>query len=173
MPLLGNPPRRSFTRAKVVYGLLPYAWAARLYVVGHVLLAFAGQWLLLRSWGVGQAGAAIGGLAYAFGGPVVFQYCNIIFLVGAAWAPWGFRAADRMLRLGRRWAIWELALVLVWRRSAGDPQTAYLTVVSAGGYAVGMSLCGGGGVAAAVKPSVVADFHWRGESSRFSGGRRS
>ena len=145
MPLLGNPSAAVLYPGKLVYGLLSYAWAARLYVVGHVLLAFAGQWLLLRSWGVGPAGAAMGGLAYAFGGPVVFQYSNIIFLVGAAWAPWGFRAADRLLRLGRRWAIWELALVLAMETLGGDPQTAYLTVVSAGGYAVGMSLCGGAG----------------------------
>jgi hypothetical protein len=121
MPLLGNPTAAVFYPGKVVYGLFPYPWAARLYVVGHVLLAFAGQWLLLRSWGVGQAGRALGGLAYAFGGPVVFQYCNIIFLVGAAWAPWGFRAADRMLRLGRRWAILELAVVLVLETLGGDP----------------------------------------------------
>ena len=74
----------------------------------------------------------MGGLAYAFGGPVVFQYCNIIFLVGAAWAPWGFRAADQMLRLGRRWAILELALVLALETLGGDPQTAYLTVACRG-----------------------------------------
>ena len=84
MPLLGNPSAAVLYPGKVVYGLFPYPWAARLYVIGHVLLAFAGQWLLLRSWGVGPAGRALGGLAYAFGAPVVFQYSNIIFLVGAA-----------------------------------------------------------------------------------------
>ena len=140
MPLLGNPSAAVLYPGKVVYGLFPYPWAARFYVVGHVFLAFVGQSLLLRSWGVSQAGAALAGLAYAFGAPVVFQYCNIIFLVGAAWAPWGFRAADRMLRLGSRFAIWELGLVLVMETLGGDPEIAYLTVAGAAGYAVGISL---------------------------------
>ena len=51
------------------------------------VLACVGQWLLLRSWGVGQAGRALGGLAYAFGGPVVFQYSNVIFLVAPPGPP--------------------------------------------------------------------------------------
>ena len=81
-------------------GSFSYAWAARLYVLAHVFLSFAGMWALLRNWQITSAGAAIGSLAYAFGAPVLFQYCNVIYLVGAAWVPWGLRAADRLVRLG-------------------------------------------------------------------------
>jgi hypothetical protein len=134
MPLAGNPAAAVFYPGKVVYACLPYAWAARVYVVFHVVLACAGQWALLRHWDVRPAGAAIGGLAYAFGGPVLFQYCNVIFLVGAAWAPWGLLAADRLLRDGRRCALVELAGVLALQFLGGDPEAAYLTALSAAAY---------------------------------------
>src|SRR4051794_6365093 len=102
MPLLGNPTAAVLYPGKVIYALLPYAWGARLYVVAHTLLAFAAMVALMRSWGTSWTGSALSGLAYAFGAPILFQYCNIIFLVGAAWAPLGFRAVDRWLRLGLR-----------------------------------------------------------------------
>ena len=37
-------------------------------------------------------------LSYAFCGNVLFQYCNVIFLVGAGWLPLAILATDRMLR---------------------------------------------------------------------------
>ena len=145
MPLLANPAAAVLYPGKLIYAVFPYPWAARLYVVAHVLLAFAGMRALLRHWEVTPAGAAIGGLAYAFGGPVLFQYCNIIFLVGAAWMPWGFRAADRMVRQGRRRALPELAVVLALQVLGGDPEAAYLTAVCAAGYALWVTRGGGSG----------------------------
>ena len=115
---------------------MPYAWGARLYVVGHTALAFAGMVALARSLGVSTVGAGIGGLSYAFGGPVLFQYCNVIYLVGAAWVPWGLRAAERLVRLRRPGPLVELAVVLAMQVHGGDPQAAYLTVVCGAGYAV-------------------------------------
>jgi hypothetical protein len=88
-PLLGNPMAAVLYPGKLIFALLPFAWGARLYVVGHSAWAFLGLWVLCRSFGVSWAGASLGGLSYAFGAPVLFQYCNEIFLVGAAWVPWG------------------------------------------------------------------------------------
>jgi hypothetical protein len=139
MPLLGNPTAAVFYPGKVFYAALPYPWAARLYIVAHTLIALAGMFVLLRSWGTSHAGAAIGALGYAFGMPVLFQYCNVIFLVGAAWLPLGFRAADRWLRGGRRWGLIELALVLVLQTLGGDPESAYVLGLCAAGYAVMLS----------------------------------
>ena len=51
----------------------------------------------------------------------------------------GFRAADRWLRLGRRSALVELALVLAMQVLGGDPESAYLTVLCAFGYALGLA----------------------------------
>ncbi|MBV8608083.1 MAG: hypothetical protein JO034_11580, partial [Singulisphaera sp.] len=139
MPLLGNPTAAVLYPGKVLYALFRYDWGARLYVVAHTALAFAGMLMLLRSWGTSVTGSSLGALSYAFGGPILFQYCNIIFLVGAAWLPFGVRAVDRWLRFGRRSALIELAVVLAMQTLGGDPETAYLTGLCAGGYAVGLA----------------------------------
>jgi hypothetical protein len=138
MPLLGNPTAAVLYPGKVIYAALAYAWGARVYVVAHSLLAFAGMLVLLRFWGTSAAGAAIGALAFAFGMPVLFQYCNVIFLVGAAWLPLGIHAVDRWLRLGKRWALIELALVLAMQTLGGDPESAYVLGLCGGGYALGL-----------------------------------
>ena len=139
MPLLGNPTSAVLYPGKVVFALVPYPLAARLYIIGHTLLAFGAMIALLRNWGVSWVGSALGAMAYAFGAPVLFQYCNVINLVGASWLPLGFLAVDRWLRLGRRIALAELAAVLALQDLGGDPETAYLTGLCAGGYAVGLA----------------------------------
>lgn len=139
MPLLGNPTAAVLYLGKLIFTLAPsYAWGVRLYTIAHTLLAACGMFALMRHWGVSKAGSGLSALAYAFGAPILFQYCNIIFLVGAAWLPLGLMAADRWLRLGRRWAIGELALVMAMQTLGGDPQVAYVTGLCAGGYALGL-----------------------------------
>ncbi len=139
MPLLGNPTAAVLYPGKLVFAAFSYPWAVRLYAVGHTALAFAGMLALLRSWASSRSAAAIAAIAYAFGAPVLFQYCNIIFLVGAAWTPWGLLAADRWLRLGRPMALAGLAVVLAMQVLGGDPESAYLIGLCAGGYALGMA----------------------------------
>ncbi len=140
VPLLGNPSAAVLYPGKLVYACLPFAWAARVYAIAHVFLAYAAMFALLRGWGVSRSGSVLGATAYGFGGPILFQVNNIIILVGAAWAPFGFRGADRWLRLGRRGGLAELAVALAMQVLGGDPEAAYLVVVAAGGYAVGLSL---------------------------------
>src|SRR5437879_8177428 len=64
MPLLGNPTAAVLYPGKILYAVFPYAWGARLYIIAHTLLAFAGMLALLRSWGTSLAGAAIAALGY-------------------------------------------------------------------------------------------------------------
>jgi hypothetical protein len=134
MPLLGNPIAAVFYPGKVIYSFLPYPWAARVYVIAHLLLAFGTMVVLLRSWGVSATGSALGGLSYAFAGPVLFQYANVIFLVGAAWMPLGLRAVDCWLTQGKRLALIELALVFSMQVVGGDLQSAYVLGVIAALY---------------------------------------
>jgi hypothetical protein len=136
MPLLGNPIAAVLYPGKLLYALLPYPWAARLYVIAHTVVAFFGLLAFGRSCGLSWAGSCLGGLSYAFGAPVLFQYCNAIYLVGAAWIPWGLRAIDRLLRQGWRRGGVELATILALQVLGGDPQAAYLTAVCGAGYAV-------------------------------------
>ncbi len=57
---------------------------------------------LARYGGASVLAAGQAGLAYAFSGSVLFQYCNVIFLVGAAWLPFALVATDRLLMRGGR-----------------------------------------------------------------------
>ncbi len=135
MPLLGNPTAAVLYPGKLIYRVLPYPLAARVYVIAHTLLALAGAAALARGLGICPTGSVVAGAAYAFGGPVLFQYCNIIYLVGAAWLPWAFLAVDAWLRRGRAWAIPALGIALAMQVLGGDPQAAYLVGLCAGVYA--------------------------------------
>jgi hypothetical protein len=139
MPLLGNPTAAVLYPGKLVFAVLPYAWGARIYIVMHTALAFVAMVVLLRSWGISGSGTGLGALSYAFGAPILFQYCNVIYLVGAAWLPMGIHAVDRWLRLGRRWGLWELAAALAMQVLGGDPQGAYLLGLAGAGYALGLA----------------------------------
>jgi hypothetical protein len=139
-PLLGNPMAAVLYPGKVMYALLPYAWAARLYVIAHTLLAFLGMLVLGRSCGVSGVGSCLGGLSYAFGAPILFLYSDPLRLVGAAWVPWGLCAIDRLLRQGHRRGLAELAAVLALQVLGGDAEAAYLTAVFGAGYAVLLSV---------------------------------
>jgi len=139
MPLLGNPTAAVLYPGKALYAIFPYAWGSRLYVVAHTVLAFLAMMALMRTWGTSWTGSSLSALTYAFGAPILFQYCNVIYLVGAAWMPLGFRAADRWLRLGRRRAILELAAVMALQTLGGDLESTYIISVCAAGYAVALA----------------------------------
>ena len=138
MPLLGNPTAAVLYPGKLVFAILPYAWGARVYIVAHSALAFLTMLVLMRSWGTSEFGAALSAMAYAFGAPVLFQCSNIIYLIGAAWLPLGVHAVDQWVRLGQRWGLLELALVLSMQLLGGDPQAAYLLGMASIGYALGL-----------------------------------
>ena len=53
---------------------------------------------------------------------ILFQYCNIIYLVGAAWLPLGIHAVDRWVRLGRRGASGSWRLSCRCRYSEATPR---------------------------------------------------
>ncbi len=139
MPLLGNPAAAVLYPGKMIFAVLPYAWGARMYIVMHTALAFVAMLVLLRSWGISWSGCGLGALSYTFGAPILFQYCNVIYLVGAAWLPLGMHAVDRWVRLSRRWGLWELAAVLAMQVLGGDPQAAYLLGLAGAGYALGLA----------------------------------
>ncbi|MHB1555848.1 MAG: hypothetical protein ACYC61_00070 [Isosphaeraceae bacterium] len=135
MPLLGSAMAAVLYPGKLVFAVLAYPWGVRVYIVGHEVLAFWAMLVLMRSWRISRAGATLAATSYAFGGPMLSGYFNVIYLVGAAWLPLGFRGVDRWVRLGRRAGLVELALVLAMQVLGGDPEAAYLTVVCGFGYA--------------------------------------
>ena len=121
---------------KIVFALLPYPWAVRFYTVAHVAVAWAGTFALGRTLRLSATAAGLAALGYAFGAPLLFQYCNIIYLVGAAWIPCGFLAVEWLIGQQRRWGLPALALVLGLQVLGGDPESAYVTVLCGVAYAL-------------------------------------
>lgn len=136
-PVLADASSSVFYPGKLVFALpVSFALRFKLYAVGHVLLAAAGSYCLARTWQASRTAAAVAALAFSCGGGVVFQYSNIVFLVGAAWLPFAALATDKLLR-GREWRYGLLlGVCLAMMILGGDPQAAYHTLLASGLYAV-------------------------------------
>lgn len=125
LPVLADATSSVFYPGKLLLGLpLDFALRYKLYVVAHLALAAAGSFTLARVGGRGRHAAALAALAYALGGPVFFQYSNVVFLVGAAWLPWSLVAAEGIARHGSLKTALALAVVLALIVLGGDPQNA-------------------------------------------------
>ena len=66
IPLLGYPMAAVLYPGKIVYAILPFPWAHRIYVVAHTVVAFVGMLALARSLGISgvpssRSGSARGG----------------------------------------------------------------------------------------------------------------
>lgn len=130
-PLAGNPTSAVFYPMKAVFfltALFPGSFdlCYKFYILSHLLIAFWGMNRLMRSWGVGASGAQFAAIVYAFSPTVCFQWCNVIFLVGAAWLPWAINAGEKVLRGGSIRPVALLGLLLALMVLGGDPQTAYI-----------------------------------------------
>ena len=126
--LAGDVTASLFYPGKLIF-LLPFSFATayKLYVALHLLIAAGWTYKLARCWRYDCYGAAAAAIGYAFGGYVLFQYCNVIYLVGAAWLPAALWTGDQTLRRKSwRWSI-GLGVVLAMMVLGGDPQTAYHT----------------------------------------------
>jgi len=134
-PLLADPTASVFYPIKALFflssfGLLSYATCFKLYVWLHVWLAFAASFILARRIHVSRAGALLSGVAYAFSGQVLFQYSNVIYLVGSAWAPTFFIFLVDYLRAtnfrSKLRAIFKASVAFALCVLGGEPQIVYL-----------------------------------------------
>jgi hypothetical protein len=110
---------------RVVYWLVPSAESAMAwYVAVHLVLAAATIHFAALTAGARRRGRAVAILAYPLSGPVLFLYCNPVFLVGAAWAPLALAGGTRLLKRfsGRDLAITATGLAMPIL--GGDPQIA-------------------------------------------------
>ncbi len=136
-PLVAENTSSVFYPGKLLFGLpLDYTWLYNLYIVSHVALAAGTSYRLARYFGSSVLGSGVAALSYAFCGSVLFQYCNVIFLVGAAWLPLAWLYVDRLLRLRERVAAIGLGVTLALIVLGGDPHLAYNVALLAAGYAV-------------------------------------
>ncbi|MGH8631431.1 MAG: hypothetical protein ACREU7_11805, partial [Burkholderiales bacterium] len=137
MPLLADGSSALFYPGRLVLLLpLDFAWRFNLYVVGHVVLAAVGAYLLARHFQASVLAAGVAAMSYACGGSVVFQHSNIAFLISAAWLPFAAWAIDAML-VSRSWrTAVALGVVLALMILGGDPQMAYHVLLMAALYAL-------------------------------------
>ncbi len=118
-----------------VFGSVQAVYAAQL--VLHAFLASFFTYLLARhAFGVQPLAAAIGGLAYAFGGFAVGQVGHLNQISAAAWLPAVLLAYERFTRKRRLYWLGLGALALAMQLLAGHPQETYMTLIVLGIFGV-------------------------------------
>jgi hypothetical protein len=136
-PVVGDASSSVFYPGKLLFALpVEFSWKFKLYVMGHAALAAATAYWAARQWGVSRAAAALAAIAYSCGGSVLFQYCNVVYLVGAAWLPLATTYAERAVARRSTCNAVALGVVLATMTLGGDPQMAYHVALATGGYAL-------------------------------------
>lgn len=158
-PLWGDPTAAVVYPLKLFFLLpLEYAHCFAIYVVMHLVIAAYGAYAFARRLKAVPQGAVLAGFTYSLSGQVLFQYCNPIYLVGAAWLPWAMChfygiVVHRHGRIEhRKWySVVGLSLTLCMMTLGGDPQMALHT-----------ALCGGLWFVIARWPWAHVRFSWTG-----------
>jgi hypothetical protein len=112
-----------FYPLNVLYALLPFEPAHRLFILLHYPLAAIGMDLFLRGRGLDRFPALAGGIVFGLCGYMLSQHANFPFLIGPALAPLALCCRDRAARGGWLWAPAAgagLALMVF----GGEPQSA-------------------------------------------------
>ena len=104
---------------------IKYSIAFTLYGAIHVYLASVGAFLLAREIGCDRRVSVFVAVSYSLCGSVIFQTCNLVFLVGAGWLPWGVMFALKTTQRANWWSISGLSFSLALPVLGGDPQAAY------------------------------------------------
>ncbi len=132
-PLAANPVCSVFYPGKILFFLpIDYTFAYHLYIVSHVFLAAATLYRLARSWGGTVVASTFAAIAYAFGGSVLYQHLNVVFLVGAAWFPEAIRLGNQATNDRNPRAAIGLGIVLALMILGGDVQAAYHSGLAVG-----------------------------------------
>ncbi len=126
-PLMADGSSSVFYPGKLIFLCRFFSFPTRygLYLSIHVLLAAATSYYLAKILGCNRLGRTTAAISYAFGGSVLFQVNNVIYLVGAAWLPLALCCVWMMFQ-STKWR-WPLlgAAVCALMLLGGDPQMVY------------------------------------------------
>ncbi len=127
-PVIADATSSVFYPGKVLL-LMPGDFATwyKLFIVGHVIICGITSFRLARHWKASEAAATLCAISYCLGGHVLFQYCNVVYLVGAAWLPLAIQTGDSLLQKGGWRRAAGLAICLSMMVLGGDAQAAYHT----------------------------------------------
>ncbi|HEV7283042.1 MAG TPA: hypothetical protein VGN57_22740 [Pirellulaceae bacterium] len=134
----------TFYPGKVVFALpLPWGVPWFLYFVGHAGIACFGARRFARSCRLSAKASLLAGAAYAASGELLFQSCNPVYLVGAAWLPWALAEAILLRRTLKLSHAIGLAASTTLAFLGGDPQTVYhVALLIAGAFLIEIAFAG-------------------------------
>jgi hypothetical protein len=129
-PFLANPQTAVLYPPSWLFLLGPVHAVYTAQLVLHAFLAAFFTYLLARhTFGVLPLAAAVGGLAYAFGGFAVGQVGHLNQISAAAWLPAVLLAYDRFVVTRRAYWIALGAMALALQLLAGHPQETYMSLI--------------------------------------------
>jgi hypothetical protein len=133
-PLLANYQTAVFYLPNWLFLLLPGPQAMSLIAVLHVMWAGVGMWLFAGALGLPPFGRGMSTLSFALSSYLIARLGSFPTADAAAWIPWIFWLAHRILA-GRHWrdAGW-LGLAFGMQLLAGHAQTAWYSSVGVGLY---------------------------------------
>ena len=129
-PLLADGTSSMLYPGKLIFHFRFLSFPSRygIYLAMHVLLAAVGTFWLARTLKASPWGACVAAISFAFGGSLLFQVCNVIYLVSGAWLPVALTCVWKMLDRNQNaptaWAIaagGSCAMMIL----GGDPQMVY------------------------------------------------
>jgi len=126
-PVVADGTSSVFYPGKLIFFCRFLSYPARygIYLAIHIPIAATGTYWFARTLKANRAGATLAAFSFAFGGSVLFQVTNVIYLVSAAWLPFALCCVWQMTKTGQlRWAIAAgacCALMIL----GGDPQMVY------------------------------------------------
>lgn len=141
-PLLANYQSALLYPPNWLLPVLGVAWGHGPLVILHWIFAGIGMALLARQLGVGRLGQTISGLAYGLSAYLVARSGFFSINAATAWVPWVVLGVERTFTdpTGNMdWRYWfrgslGLALPLALQWLAGHAQTAWYTLLLAGGW---------------------------------------
>ncbi len=127
VPVIENTTTSVFYPGKAIFLLraLPYPSRFGIYLLFHSLLAAYGAFWCASVLRANRYGATLAAIAYSMSGAVLFQACNIVFLIGAAWLPWSLGCWWLLFAEKNKSVLPWTALPLAMMVLGGDPQMAY------------------------------------------------
>ena len=126
MPFAADVQAGWFYPLNLIYLVLPFEPAHRLFILAHYPLAAIFMYWFARGRELTKDSAVLAGLAYALSGYLVSQHANVAFLIGPALAPLALYFLLRADRGPLAWATLAGA-VLALQVLAGEPQSAAIT----------------------------------------------
>ncbi len=160
----------------MLFSLLPFAFAVKLFPVLHWALAGVGILLLARLFGISRAGGWVGAATYAFSGVVVSEVFFPHILPGMMLLPWIVWALARPSSFASRTIL--LSALLALGVLAGDPFTLGMAILAGLGWIAlaadpadrrssTLALAAAAGLAAlAGLPQILATALWVPETNR-------